>query len=173
MYNLKNAKLILKALQDAGASPAIIPFLMAQVAHETGNFESRVFVQNNNASGIMFINNPSRQKGATRGLPFPRREQPKDGRTIYYANFATLKDWATDYLRIIGQTPQRAKNLTEFAVLLKRNNYYTAPVETYARALHLHSKKIQTSGILSDMAAGSANFPLLLIGAIVAAYILW
>ena len=171
MYNKTNAAKILQALKDAGASPKIIPFLMAQVAHETGNFQSRVFVQNNNASGIMFINNPSRQKGATRGLLFPTKEQPKNGKTIYYANFATLKDWAIDYLRIVGKLPQQATNLTDYAIKLKQRGYYTADTIAYARALHLHFKKLQDTGILSRIASNTANIIPLFFGALIAAYL--
>lgn len=141
-YNLNNAKRVLNALINAGANPVIIPFLMAQIAHETGDFDSKVFRENNNASGIMFINK-SKQKNATKGNAFPSKEG-----NHFYANFATLKDWAVDYLRIIGNTPQKATSLNDYAQKLKNNGYYTDTVSNYANALNAHFKALNKAGIL-------------------------
>lgn len=171
-YNIPNAQKVMQALAAAGAAPTIMPFLMAQVAHETGTFNSRVLVENNNASGIMFINNPTRQRNATRGRAFPRNEWPAPNKPLYYANFATLKDWAVDYLRIVGKTPQTAKNLTQYATLLKNRGYYTAPLAAYAKALEVHYNKLKKAGLLSNIAASSAKVFPIIIGVIVAAYIL-
>lgn len=171
-YNIPNAKRVMQALAAAGASPAVVPFLMAQVAHETGTFASRVFTDNNNASGIMFINNPTRQKNATRGRAFPRNEWPSADRPLYYANFATLKDWAVDYLRIIGKAPQTATNLTQYATLLKNRGYYTAPLATYAKALEAHYSRLRKAGLLDNIASTSAKILPIIIGVIVGAYLL-
>jgi hypothetical protein len=154
MYNIANAKKIIKALIEAGASPTILPFLICQVAHETGDFDSRVFRLNKNASGIMFINKPLKQKNASKGLAYPSRE----GR-YFYANFATLKDWAIDYLRVIGRTPQSAKNLTDYANKLRARGYYTDTASNYAKALESHRKQLIKAGLLSkpqtaDLGAG-------------------
>lgn len=162
MYNLSNAKKIISALISAGASPAILPFLICQVAHETGDFDSRVLRQNNNASGIMWINKPLKQKNAKKGLAYPSRE----GR-YFYAHFATLKDWAIDYLRVIGRTPQSAKNLTDYANKLRARGYYTDPADKYAKALESHRKKLIKAGLLSKPQTASAGT-----GGLIAAVIL-
>lgn len=169
-YNTANAKQVLAALMAAGASPTVVPFLLAQVAHETGNFDSRVFRENNNASGIMFINNPTKQKNATRGLMFPKNEIGKT--PIYYAKFASLKDWATDYLRIIGKAPQTASNLTQYATLLKNRGYYTAPLDLYAKALNVHYNNLKKAGLLNNITATGAKILPLLIGLVVGAWLL-
>lgn len=171
-YNVNNAKQVLAALMAAGASPTVVPFLLSQVAHETGNFDSRVYRENNNASGIMFINNPTRQKNASRGRAFPQREWPSPTRPLYYANFATLKDWAIDYLRIIGKTPQTATNLTQYATLLKNRGYYTAPLADYAKALNVHYTKLKKAGLLDNLTATGAKILPLLIGLVVGAWLL-
>lgn len=171
-YNTANAQRVLQALSAAGASPMVIPFLMAQVAHETGNFDSRVLRENNNASGIMFINNTAKQKNATRGLAYPRNEWPSASKPLYYANFATLKDWATDYLRIIGKAPQTATNLTQYATLLKNRGYYTAPLSQYAAALNAHYTKLKKAGILDKITATGANILPLILGFAFVAYLL-
>jgi hypothetical protein len=170
-YNTANAQRVLQALSAAGASPTVIPFLMAQVAHETGNFDSRVFRENNNASGIMFINKPN-QKNATRGRAFPRNEWPAPNRPLYYAHFLTLKDWAVDFLRIVGKTPQTATNLTQYATLLKNRGYYTAPLSAYAAALNSHYNKLKKAGLLDKITATGANILPLLIGFAFVAYLL-
>jgi len=172
-YNEANAKKVLQALAAAGAPVTAIPFLMAQVAHETGTFNSRVFAENNNASGIMFINNPARQKNATRGRAFPRNEWPAADRPLYYANYATLKDWAVDYLRIVGKTVQQAKTLEQYATALKNRRYYTAPLAQYAAALRAHYNKLQKSGYFQNIAATGSNILPLFIGAVIVAYLLF
>jgi hypothetical protein len=172
-YNAENAKKVLQALTSAGAPLTVVPFLMAQVAHETGTFNSRVFVDNNNASGIMFINNPTRQKNATRGRAFPRNEWPAADKPLYYANYATLKDWAVDYLRIVGKTVQAATTLDQYAVALKNRKYYTAPTAAYAAALRAHYTKLQKSGYFKDIAATGSNILPLFIGAVIVAYLLF
>lgn len=151
MYNISNAKKVIAALIAAGASPTVLPFLICQVAHETGDFDSRVFRQNNNASGIMWINKPLKQKNAKKGLAYPSRE----GR-YFYAHFATLKDWAIDYLRVIGRTPQSAKNLTDYANKLRARGYYTDTSTNYARALESHRKKLIKAGLLSKPQTGGS-----------------
>lgn len=149
-YNLTEAKKIYRALLDAGAPREAMPLLMAQVAHETGDFVSRVSAENNNASGIMWINKP-KQKNATRGRAFPEAEQPKDKkRRYYYANFATLKDWAVDYLRIIGAYVTKAKTPEEFAGMLKAKGYYTAPQSLYSKALRAHLTALRKTDIFKD-----------------------
>ena len=147
-YNIDNAKKILNALISAGAPVVSIPFLMAQVAHETGDFDSRVFRENNNASGIMFINKPLKQKNALRGRAFPRNEWPSPNRPLYYANFATLSDWAIDYLRIIGRTVLNSTTIEDYAVKLKNRGYYTASLFSYRAALISHLDRIKKLNLL-------------------------
>ncbi len=142
-YNLSNAKLVLNALIAAGAPSQVLPFLLAQVAHETGNFNSKVFTANNNASGIMFINKPLKQKNASKGLPYPKKEGK-----YFYANFATLKDWAVDYLRIIGKLPMQAISLPDYAAKLRARGYYTDTVQNYSNGLKTHFNGLVKSGII-------------------------
>jgi hypothetical protein len=145
MYNIENAKKVLKALIDAGAKTSVLPFLMAQVAHETGDFDSNVFRDNNNASGIMFINKPTKQKNAKRGRAFPKNEG-----NYFYAHFNTLKDWAVDYLRIIGNLPLQATSLNDYAQRLKARKYYTASTSLYAKALNAHFEKLKNINLISN-----------------------
>ena len=175
-YNSENAKKVLQALAAAGAPVTAIPFLMAQVAHETGNFDSNLFRTHNNASGITYTTS-GRQKGATRGNPLPLNEQPIiNGKRVtkyYYARFNSLKDWAVDYLRLVGKTVQQAKNLDQYATALKNRGYYKAPLSQYAAALRAHYDKLQKSGYFKNIAATGSNILPLFIGAVVVAYLLF
>lgn len=143
--NIENAKKIYKALKSAGANDRLIPILMSQVAHETGGFNSKVLQSDNNASGIMFINNP-KQKNAVKGRAFPKNES----KTAHYAKFNTLKDWAVDFLRIIGKTPQTATSLTDYAQKLKARKYYTADTSLYAKALISWDKQLKKLDLFKD-----------------------
>jgi hypothetical protein len=136
--NIENGKKIYKALKLAGANDRLMPILMSQVAHETAGFNSKVLQSDNNASGIMFINDP-KQKNAVRGKAFPKKES----KTAHYARFNTLKDWAVDFLRIIGKTPKTATSLTDYAQKLKARRYYTADTSLYAKALISWDKQLK------------------------------
>lgn len=170
-YNVSNARKVLSALKAAGAPATALPYLMSQVAHETGTFNSRVLTENNNASGIMYINNPAKQKNARRGLAFPKKEGK-----YYYANFNTLKDWAVDYLRIIGGTVLKASSLSDYAERLKKRGYYTDSTTNYARGLNSHYSALKRSGILkagSDHSPKNNNkkFALIFVASVAAGYL--
>lgn len=132
-YNIENAKKVLAALIAAGANPIQLPLLMSQVAHETGDFDSRVFKANNNASGIMYINKPEKQKNAKKGLPFPKREGK-----YFYAHFASLKDWAADFMRIVSGAIRSSTTFQQYALALKKRKYYADQLSNYTKALKSH-----------------------------------
>jgi hypothetical protein len=100
----------------------------------------------------MCIKKPLKHKHASKGLAYPSRE----GR-YFYANFATLKDWAIDYLRVIGRTPQSAKSLTDYANKLRARGYYTDTASNYAKALESHRKQLIKAGLLSKPQTASAG----------------
>lgn len=137
-YNIDNAKKVASALIFAGATPVSLPFLMAQVAHETGDFDSNVYRNNNNMSGITYINKPSKQKNASRGTALPKSEWSSPDKPIYYAKFNTLTDWAKDYLRLVGSPVQKAKSIEEYAKMLKDRGYYTATLKEYTDSMKKH-----------------------------------
>ena len=119
------------ALKNAGFTGDTLRFALAQMLHETGAFtsKSKVFTDNNNASGIMFINKPSLQKNAVKGTPFPANEGK-----YFYAKFATLTDWAKDFRRILSlgvNKPANATTLSEYVSRLKANKYFTDSEKNY------------------------------------------
>ena len=146
-YNIENAKKVAKALLGAGAPITSLPFLMAQVAHETGDFDSNVYRNNTNMSGITYINKPAKQKNASRGTALPKSEWSAPDKPIYYAKFNTLEDWARDYLRLVGSPVQKAKSIEEYAKLLKDRGYYTATLKSYTNAVKGHLAELMKQGL--------------------------
>ncbi len=118
------------ALLNAGMSAAFLPLALAQLAHETGGFKSRVMSADNNLSGIKYIASATIQPGAKQGSHSPEGN--------YYAHFNTLADWARDYIRILSRganPPIKATDTATLATRLKANGYYTDTVGNYAAGL--------------------------------------
>ena len=117
------------ALNSAGFSDPGKTFALSQVLHETGSFTSRSKVarENNNFSGIIWINKPGIQKNAIRGTARSKKEGG------YYAKFNTAADWAADFKRLLSMKnkPLQAITLTDYVTRLHNNKYFTAPVKTY------------------------------------------
>lgn len=136
-------------------APSVVPLLVAQVAYETSDFKSKLLQDHNNASGIVWTGKAS-QKNATKGRPLPEAPQ------YNYAKFDTLNDWARDYIRVLNlrAKPIQATSPDDFITRLKKNGYFTAPVEQYKKGFERYLKKY---GKIA--APGSAALILLLIGA--------
>jgi len=134
--NQQNAIAAGQALVAAGCPAAFLPLALAQAAVETAGFNSNVSATDNNLSGIMYIGKPSVQKNAVQGSAFP----PNESKTAHYARFASVQDWAVDYLRILSidkgaGRPIDSTNTADLAATLKANGYYTATQSSYAAAL--------------------------------------
>ena len=115
-----------------GVNQQLIPILVSQVAHETGQFKSKGLLTRNNASGIIWANSP-KQLNASKS-----DQLPEDDR-YYYAKFDTLQDWANDYIRILSkggeQAPIKQTNVTDFVAALKKNKYFSADQSIYEKAV--------------------------------------
>jgi hypothetical protein len=155
MTSNEAAALFAKTFAELKAPARVIPYLVAQVAYETGDFKSKLLKDHNNASGIVFTGRAS-QKNAVKGRPLP-----EDGR-YFYAKFATLNDWAKDYMRVLSlkAKPLQATSPDDFITRLKSNGYFTAPLEQYKKGFERYLRKY---AIATAPAAG-AGILLLLIG---------
>lgn len=116
------------ALMQAGMKDTFVPLAVAQIAHETAGFKSKVAMSCNNLSGIKYINKPYQKATSCTGSP--------EGNN--YAKYANYTDWAKDYIRIlnIGSRPIDATSVTDFANRLKANAYYTDSVANYTAGLN-------------------------------------
>jgi len=148
------AAMFARMFTELSAPAKVIPYLVAQVAYETGDFKSKLLKDHNNASGIVYTGRAS-QKNAVKGRPLP-----EDGR-YFYAKFTTLNDWAKDYLRVLNlkDKPIQATSPDDFVSRLKSNGYFTAPVELYKKGFDKYLKKYS-----STTAPAGAGVILLLIG---------
>lgn len=115
--NFKNPEIIkLTVLQDslirAGLKEPQLKYALAQLLFETGRFtaKSKVATENNNFSGIKWLN--KKYQKATRGTLAPPSERVADINSPinYYAKFETIDDYAKDFVRILSL--QRAANLS-------------------------------------------------------------
>lgn len=111
---------VLGALRMAGFPVMLLPIILAQSAFETAYFTSNTFRQDNNASGIKWINKPYQK--ATMGIHSSEKGS-------FYARFETLTDWARDLKRILtinrgAGRPIDATTIQDYVHRLKVNGYF-------------------------------------------------
>lgn len=139
---------VLQALLGAGFPRQKVLLALSQVMQETGVFgpNSRVSAEDNNYTGILFINKPAVQKNATQGRPFPIGES----KTAHYAHFTTPADWANDYIRILNLPPNypiSATSPVDFVSKLKGNGFFTGSETTYANNVSFFYNLLNSIGI--------------------------
>lgn len=118
VYTQANA--VHDALTRAGLPEPAASYALYQAYHETGAFKSPLYLQHNNASGIMFAG----QNGATKG-------------TNGYAWFATLDDWAhaMQHEATKKANPAGATSLEDYVHRLKANGYFTDTEANYVEGV--------------------------------------
>ena len=134
--NMEALKLLAlqSSLTKVGFKLPQLNFALAQLLFETGKFtrQSQVAANNNNYSGIKWIN--SSRQNATKGTLVPLGERVSDPNSPlnYYAHFNNMDDWATDFKRIISLQrsannigkPIDANTLDQYIHRLKLNQYF-------------------------------------------------
>lgn len=129
--NLEKNFLIIRAwLIGQGLKRDVATWAAAQVMHETNGLKSNVSKEDNNHSGIMWINKPYQK--ATKGRKRPSNEGG------YYAHFADNNAWARDFVRILNigkRKPANATSMQDYVNRLKANNYFTDSASNYYNGL--------------------------------------
>lgn len=143
---------IFDALKSLNLPIETIRLALSQVMHETGVFSGKQRASTvNNFSGITYSGSPLQlATGAKKSnIALPTAEQPKTGAKIYYAAYPSVLNWAKDYIRILqkGSKPIQAASPQDFALRLKKNNYYTDSVENYSKGLTLFHNFLTKAGI--------------------------
>lgn len=133
-----------QALRNAGFPMNAEQFAMVMAYGETAGFTSNVFKQDNNASGIKWLNKP--YQVATRGLPAPKSEGG------YYAHFSNLQAWANDLKRILsfGAKPIQATTLPDFVHRLKQNHYFGTTEAAYLKMLQGVAQRMRIVAMLDE-----------------------
>lgn len=130
----------LTKLQEGGMpnAKALATLMVAQAKHETANFTSPVFKNNNNAFGYKYFAGSSYQLGRGTGAP------KSEGSTPYakYTNVGqSAREVAAWILRrkksFIGVT-----NYVQYASKLKEHGYYGATFQVYVNGLKNWYKEI-------------------------------
>lgn len=129
----KYEKIITTITTNAGIPKKLTELILAQAKHETNNFTSKVFIENNNAFGYKHIEGGRFQMQAGRRSPEGNQ----------YAHYATLENSTRELIawimrRLIERKfPQldTITTTTQYAALLKRTGYFTDTTSNYAKGL--------------------------------------
>lgn len=132
----KNDQIIYDVARKNGYNDNVAKIIVAQARFESADYNSNVFRNNLNTSGMKYIGQPL----ATRGTLAPYNErstQCQQGGTCrdsdHYDKFKNVEDSAKDKIERLfnktrnGITPEdlkKAKDAQEFATLQKKRNYY-------------------------------------------------
>jgi len=119
----KPLKAISRILKAQGLEPSMIRLLQAQAIHETGNFTSRLFKENNNVFGMK--------------IPSIRKTLNVAPGTETFSQFVSIDDSIKDMLFYLDHfsIPLDLADPFLYAQILKDKNYYEDPVELYFQGL--------------------------------------
>jgi len=123
----KPLKAISRILKAQGVEPSMIRLLQAQAIHETGNFTSRLFLEQNNVFGMKV---PSIRK-TLNVAPLT------GGMGTGFSIFLGIDDSVKDMLLYLDHfnIPLDLADPFLYAQILKDKNYYEDPVEVYFKGL--------------------------------------
>ena len=131
--------LIYQQAKKRGASDALARLVVQMARHETGNYSSKVFLENNNAFGYKYVKGAKWQSGAGRMSP--------EGNN--YARYRSVNDSVNEVMDWMARREKQGlfkmnslTDSTAFANALKSGNYYGAPVSQYKRGLDAADDKI-------------------------------
>ncbi|MDF2188954.1 glucosaminidase domain-containing protein [Paraflavitalea sp. CAU 1676] len=128
IYSASQERLLRKF--SAEQSELLARFMVAQAAHETGNFTSDAFKRNNNTAGYK---------------PFPSsiwQVYPSPaGANKTYAYFSSIENSCYEVADWLGRREtafSKVKTVADFAAALRSNNYYTDTVGNYTSGLSFY-----------------------------------
>jgi len=166
-----NDQIIYDVAIKNGFTPTAAKLVVAQARFESSDYNSSVFKNNLNTSGMKFIGQPL----AVRGTLAPYKERSDACKRVtegqvggqgsspcsnkdHYAKFKSVEDSATDKINRLyqktmrGVTPDQLKNVTDgnqFADLLKKRGYYG--IATYGTAQAEKEIKNYASGLKAKL----------------------
>lgn len=130
-----------------GFNPTVAKFIVAQARLESSDYDSAVFMKNNNMYGMKFVKQPL----ATRGTLAPLNERSKSCKesndckdSDHYAKYKTPIDSPRDVIQRLYKKERsgvgfnelnNSKSPDEFASLLKQRGYYGGTPQHYSAML--------------------------------------
>lgn len=120
-------------LLENGFSLKMARYITAQAAHETGNFTSKIFKENNNLFGMkLALIRKTTATGEKYGhATYNSIEDSVKDFKIYYDNFKYMRDYSS---------------IAVYVQALKRNKYFEDNQDNYTRGVELFYKKYFASG---------------------------
>lgn len=103
-------------LIEIGFNPVQAQYITAQAAHETGNFSSKIFLENKNLFGYKYV-------GQNTALG------EKNGHAYYENIYLSIQDYKNYYR--LRKYPQIFTSLDSFIETLKINRYFEASLTEY------------------------------------------
>ena len=119
---------ILTTLVSLGVSPELAKIAVAQAKHETGNFTSDIFWENNNAFGMR---HPKKRKTTSVGS--------NRGHAVYNSLADSIIDYFY-YLEVLGY-PLDEKSVYKWIIRLKNKRYFESSFEGYYKAVKYFYEK--------------------------------
>lgn len=130
--------LMTDTLRRAGFPEKLLPYLLAQIAHETDGGFSTLATIDHNWSGIRPNNHGFTSGYVDRAGPFSKKNP--------FAKYANDDMWAKDYKRVLSMKPGRpidAQNAQQFYMGLYNNGYFTKPeAKNYSTAFNARLKEV-------------------------------
>jgi len=119
----KPLQAISRVLRKQGLDLPMIKLLQAQAIHETANFTSRLFKENNNVFGMK--------------IPQVRQTLNVAPDNQQFSQFVSIGDSIKDMLLYLKhfRIPLNQNDAFMYAQILKDKNYYEDPVEIYFKGL--------------------------------------
>lgn len=117
------------AARAAGFPKKAAELVVCQARHETGNYLSHVFKNNNNAFGMR----PAQARETT------RLAEPPDGKTENgYAYYASIEDSVKDLALWFSarRVSKDIRSVEDYATALKAKGYYEAGLSEYMSGMH-------------------------------------
>lgn len=127
---------------NAGIPEDLAHLILAQAKHETANFTSKVFKKNKNAFGYKYV------KGAKWQMLQSGRTSPEGNQYAQYINLesSTLEITSWIYRRLKEKKfpdLETIKTPEQYAISLRKTNYYTDSITNYTRGLRKFLTKKQ------------------------------
>ena len=151
---------IYTAAMKAGFSPSAAKLIVAQARHETGNYTSYQFKENNNLFGMKYVKQPLAKMG---------NKSPEGD---YYAKYSNVGDSVMDLVNRNYKITRKGVSFadlksvsdsTDFAKKLKQRGYYTDSEANYKRGLDLALLRINALDLIKNN-KGKLTIGLILIG---------
>jgi hypothetical protein len=120
---------ILSTLQEMGVSEELSYIILAQAMHETGNFTSAIFWENNNPFG----------------MKCPKKRPTKCiGTNRAHGIFESIKDATIDYVWWMEfmNIPFDERSVKKYVFLLKEKRYFEDDVNKYYIAIKKHKETV-------------------------------